>query len=71
MLKLQIVFPSGEAVMFPAGGPVETDLIEAATREILARGVGLLRSEAHVEQDVRDGLRAAFEKFKATYRPAG
>lgn len=34
----------------------EPDLREQMTSHILAKGVGFLRTEAHVEQDVRDAL---------------
>ena len=69
-LLLQIVYPNGEVVRFPGGGnpprqgPLEADLIELITTEIVSRGVGLLRTEAHVKHDIEEGTRKALQDFK-------
>jgi hypothetical protein len=63
---LQIVTPEGEHVRFRAGGLIEANLIEICTQQILSRGVGLFRTQAHVEQDIRAGLAAALYEFKRT-----
>lgn len=39
--------------------PSYDQFIESATQIIVARGVGVGRTEAHVAQDIRDGLRQA------------
>lgn len=63
---LQIVEnnPSRTVATIPAGGPLEADIIELCVKEIVSRGVGLFRSESHVTQDIRDGIRAAFLAIK-------
>ena len=69
-LHLQIIKPAtGEVVNFPAGEKAEADLIAICTEEIVALGVGLFRTEAHVKADIAAGLIAAFSTFKA--RTAG
>lgn len=67
---LQIVYPNGETVRFPGGGnpprdhTLEADLIEIITKDIVSRGVGLFRTTAHVELDIREGIRKALQDFK-------
>lgn len=69
-LFLQIVYPSGEVVRFPGGGnpphkgTLEADLIEMITNEIVGRGVGIFRTEAHVKADIENGLTKALQDFK-------
>lgn len=63
MLMLQIVYPDGTVAKFPAGGPIETDLIELITKEIMSRGVRY-RSNSHIEKDIREGAREAILNFK-------
>ena len=69
-LFLQIVYPNGEVVRFPGGGnpprehTLEADLIEMIAKEVVSRGVGVFRTEAHVEADIRDGTRKALQDFK-------
>jgi hypothetical protein len=48
----------------------QADLLEACTAAILKRGVGLWRTEAHVAQDIRDGLREAFVSAQLDQRIA-
>jgi hypothetical protein len=48
----------------PGGGPLEADLIELCVTSIMARGVGVLRGEAHVEQDIRIGMQEALMSLK-------
>lgn len=70
MHLLQLVYPDGRLLRFHAGEAVELELRQAIKAEILARGVGVFRTEAHVAQDIEDGIEAAFEKFKATVSPS-
>lgn len=56
MFLLQIVRPDGSVVQFPGGGPLEVEFIETATAAIVAKGVGVGKSEAHVADDIRAGL---------------
>ena len=63
-LYLQIVTEAGETIRFPAGGQAEIDLIDLCTEEILKLGVGLFRTQNHVERDIRQGIRAGVYRFK-------
>lgn len=63
---LQIVDKtSGKVVQFEPGKSVEIDLVEDCVKRILTKGVGLLKTEAHVEQDIRDGISEAIKNLKA------
>jgi hypothetical protein len=65
-LLLQIVEPKhGTVITFPAGEKAEADLIRICTEEIVKLGVGLFRTEAHVEVDIRAGIFNAIQIFKA------
>ena len=69
-LMLQIVYPNGEVVRLPGGGnpprqgSLEADLIDLLTNEIVKRGVGLFRTEAHVKADIHEGAQKALQDFK-------
>jgi hypothetical protein len=63
-MRLQIVWDNGQLVTLPAGGQLEIDLIETCVKHILAKGVGVFRTETHVEQDIRDGIREAIMALK-------
>jgi len=67
MLKLQIVYDDDARtpLCFPAGGPVETDLVTLIETEVMKRGVGYFRSEADVREKLRAGIRDAVYAFKA------
>ena len=58
-----MVYESGEVCIFPAGGPVETDIVESIVREVVANGVAF-KTKAHVEKDVRAGIQKAMWDFK-------
>lgn len=62
-LLLQMVYESGEVCRFPAGGPIEMDLVESITKEVLANGVRF-RTQKHIEKDVRNGIKKAMWDFK-------
>lgn len=70
MLLLQIVYPNGEVVRLPGGGnpprreSLEADLIKIIADEIVRRGVGFMRTEAHVKKDIEEGTRKALQDFK-------
>jgi hypothetical protein len=64
MFLLQIVYPDGAVVRLPAGGKLELQLIDELTAAIVDRGVGFLKTEAHVEADIRDGLKSGLLAFK-------
>lgn len=61
---LQIVDRQGSVVRLPGGGVLERDLIDACTRAIVARGVGVLRTEAHVRQAITDGITDTIRALK-------
>lgn len=62
-LLLQMVYESGEVCRFPAGGPIEQDLVESIVKEVLSRGIAF-KTRAHVEKDVRDAIQKAMFEFK-------
>ena len=61
---LQIVTEDGEKIRFAAGGAAEAELIDLCAKEILSRGVGIFRTEAQVEQRIREGIHDAVYRFK-------
>lgn len=70
IFRLQIVDERDQVVVSPfAAGRLEIDLIEACVTAILAKGVGLARTQAHVAQDIRDGMREAIQTLKEGTRP--
>jgi hypothetical protein len=69
MFLLQIVHPDGTILRGPAGEKLELDLRVALKDAILARGVGFLKTEAHVAEDIDAGIAEAFETFKAQALP--
>jgi len=64
VFKLQLVYPDGTALTFEAGTRFERDLVESIKTAIMERGVGFWRTEAHVEKDVVEGIRAAILDLK-------
>jgi len=65
---LQIVDRQGIVARIPGGGSLEADLTSLITQHIMSRGVGFLKSSAHVEQDIRDGIREAIMGLKMQTR---
>jgi hypothetical protein len=70
MFKLQIVTPEGDLVRFPGGGALEREFVEMCVKAILAKGVGLFRTENHVEIDVREAITETIYSLKADTRYA-
>lgn len=68
MLLLQIVYPDGQVVRFPAGGPMEAELTQLLSEKIKARvqanilnkPVGLFRTHSQVAQAVAQGIDEGF-----------
>lgn len=65
---LQIVEADGAAQLVVArlhgGGALERDLIETFTTAIVAKGVGLFKTEAQVTAAIRDGITEAITVLK-------
>lgn len=55
---------TGNVAHLPAGGALEADLINLCTAHIVAKGVGLFRSEKHVKQSIHDGIKDAIMSLK-------
>lgn len=69
LFRLQIVDEHDHVVQrFNGGGPLEIDLIERCTSAIVDKGVGVLRTTAHVEQDVRNGITETIRDLKEETR---
>lgn len=66
VLYLQLADSAGIVAQYRAGGQAELDLIDACTAAIVARGVGLIRTERHVAQDIRDGIAEVIARLKKT-----
>ena len=66
LFLLQIVRadPPHEVVRFPGGGPLERNLIHACTEAIVARGVGLLKTERQVKAAITAGITDAIRELK-------
>lgn len=54
----------GVVARIPGGGSLEAGLIKLLTDHIMAKGVGFLRTEKHVERDIRDGIAEAILELK-------
>lgn len=62
--KLKIVYPDGSDILFNGGGQIELDLIDACTRAIVAKGVGVFRTEAQVKTAIQVGMAEAIFGLK-------
>ena len=62
--RLQIADMQGNVVVLPAGGRLERDFIKACADEVIRRGVGVLKSEAHVRADIEAGLAEVIRDLK-------
>ena len=70
MFVMQIVDKrSGEVVQFEPGLSVEINFIDDCVTRILAKGVGVFRTQAHVAQDVRLGIEEAIHALKRKVKP--
>jgi len=56
---------TNDVIQFEPGMAAEKLFIEDCVGQIIKRGVGFFRTEAHVVQDIRDGLEAAILELKA------
>lgn len=63
--KLKIIrISDGAVVQLTGGGTLEVDLIQACTDQIVAKGVGFLKTRAHVESAIATGIHEVFDKLK-------
>lgn len=70
LYRLQIVDAHGRVVVSPfAAGKLEIDLIASCVAAVVARGVGIGRTSAHVAEDVRQGISAAIQALKDDTKP--
>jgi hypothetical protein len=56
---------TGRQVLLVPGGVAERDLVEDVVDAVLDRGVGFFRTEAQVEQAIRDSMREVLRKLKS------
>lgn len=70
MFKLQIVNQDGELARFPGGGPLEREFVEACVAALVAKGVGIFRTENHVAIDCREAITEVIYALKADTRYA-
>jgi hypothetical protein len=64
LFLLQIVKPDGTVVQMPGGGPLERDLVRACTDAIVAKGVGLFKTEAQVKAAIEAGIAETIRDLK-------
>ena len=64
-MLLQIIHDDGRVLQLKAGGPLEADLVAACTAAIVAKGVGILRTEAQVKRAIAAGIREAIQALKS------
>ena len=62
--RLQIADLDGRVVVIPAGGRLEVDFIQSCADAIVARGVGILKTEVHVKADIEAGLTEVIHALK-------
>ena len=62
--RLKLVYPDGTDILFNGGGQLERDLIDSCTRAIVAKGVGLFRTEAQVTHAIQTGMIEALLDLK-------
>lgn len=66
VLYLQLADREGIVAQYRAGGRAEIEFIQTCADAIVRRGVGILRTEAHVAQDISDGITEAIRALKKT-----
>ena len=68
--RLQIVREDGAAVTFrPGTRSEEGDFVGAVTARIVAKGVGLMKTEAQVKEAIRAGFTEVFADLKRNVQP--
>ena len=63
-MLLQIIHDDGRVLTLKAGGKLEADLVATCTAAVVAKGVGVFRTEAHVKQAIASGLKEAIQALK-------
>ena len=64
LVQIVEVEPPHAVVRFHGGSPLERDFINACTEAIVAKGVGLLRTEAQVKVAIHDGITETIRTLK-------
>lgn len=68
--RLRIITEHNDKVVeFEPGLAAEIDFVDECVSHILAKGVGLFHTSAHVEQDIRDGIEEVIYGLKAKIKP--
>ena len=69
--ELQVVRRGNKQVVarWPPGLADERDLVEAIVERARAKGVGLLKTEAHTLAAFRDAFQTVLRELKASVRP--
>ena len=68
--RLQIVREDGHAVKFrPGTRSEEGDFVAAVTDRIVAKGVGVFRTEAKVRAAIQAGFTEVFDNLKRNVEP--
>lgn len=60
---------TSEVVEFEPGLKVELDFVTDCVTRIVTKGVGLFKTQAHVETDVRKGIEEAIFALKSKVKP--
>ena len=64
VFRLKLVYPDGEELLFDGGSAFERELVRVCREAIVKRGVGMLRSEAHVATAIQEGMVEALLSLK-------
>jgi hypothetical protein len=62
---------TGNVVEFEPGLRAEADFVESCVQSIVALGVGLTKTQAHVTADIRSGIQLAILEVKGLLRTDG
>ena len=69
MFLISIIKTDGTRVRLRPGGRGEREFISTATAAILAKGVGFLKTEAHVKAAIEQGLTETLLALKSEVVP--
>lgn len=70
IFRISIVRDDEEPVLLHPGAKGERDLVDAITRQVVDKGVGFFRTEAHVRQAIVDGVSEILHALKSEVIPS-
>lgn len=67
--RICIIRQDGDPVILYPGSHGERDLVEAIVDTTMAKGVGFLKNEAHVRQDLTEAINEVLLEIKSEVNP--